>query len=124
MKNEQEINNVRGSISANRNRVINLTAQLDAARKQLYDDAIRLYQYENNINVGDTIEWVSYIPEHERKYGFEGILDEHKPLPVGEIVSFSYSDYTGIQINVKSGNTYVVLDAKTKVKILSGAVLK
>lgn len=119
MKKDQEINNIKGSLSANRQKVVNLTAQLDAARKQLYEDMIKLYQYENDINIGDTVTWEPYIALHERKYGFESINDEPMPEPIAEIVSFDYTDYTGIQIHVKRDNIHTVLDRKTPIKIVS-----
>lgn len=110
MKTEQEINNLRGGILALRTNVSNLTAKLDAARKQLYDDTIRLYQYESGLNVGDTISWRRDIKNG--KYGFEGLDEEPIKEPIGEIQAFEYTDYTGMRLYVKRGDLHCIISAK------------
>lgn len=110
MKTRQEINNIRGSVSACRNKVILLTTQLEQARRQLYDDTIRLFQYETGINIGDTVSWNWKV--NNDIYGFEALTQAPFPDPIGEVVAISYTDYTGIQITVKRGNLQAILSKK------------
>lgn len=97
MKKEQEINNIRGAITAQRANILNLSAKLEFNRKNLYSDMVTLFKYENDLNIGDTVKW--------QQSGFlDEILDTKRSIErIGKITSINYTDYTGIQVFVSTG---------------------
>ncbi len=113
MKTEQEMNNLRMTVAEDRKAVNNFTSKLDAARKMLYHNSVILYKAENNIDIGDTVEWVWKTDTN--KYGFEGINDEPLPEPIGEIFDITCTDYTGILLHIRRGGLLTELNNKTTI---------
>lgn len=121
MKTVQEINNIRGAITACRKNVTNYTEKLEASRKELYGHIITLFKYQNDLEVGDTVSWEWFIDKD--KYGFECLDETFIDEPIGEIESFNYTDYTGIQLIIKRGQLSVILGNKMSV-IKDGKTIK
>ena len=114
MKTEQELNNIRATVAADRLSIKKYDDYASAARLNLYHNMVILYKAENNLEVGDMVKFDWKDPLFGPDNIFEPI---EKKEPIGKIADFKYTDYTGMQIFVDVQNTIVILRGNQVTKL-------